>query len=135
MDLAAILLLGVGLVAYIGPQQIVSKLMDANSPGAGTTGSLRTLGGRAEIWSRALYVIEDFPLTGMGMNTFRRVMPVLYPTTPIGSNDALIEDVGHAHNHLLQAALDLGLPGLIAYLAIWDPRARAVCAGVEKLKG
>ena len=28
-------------------------------------------------------------------------------------------DVSHAHNHLLQAALDLGLPGLIAYLSIW----------------
>ena len=23
------------------------------------------------------------------------------------------------HNHLLQAALDLGIPGLIAYLALW----------------
>ncbi|HKP54383.1 MAG TPA: O-antigen ligase family protein [Chloroflexia bacterium] len=117
--LAAILLLGVGLALYIGPQQIADRLMDAYSPGAGTTGSLSTLGGRAEIWSRALYGIEDFPITGMGMNTFRRVMPVLYPTTPIASNDALIEDVGHAHNHFLQAALDLGLPGLVAYLAIW----------------
>jgi putative inorganic carbon (HCO3(-)) transporter len=143
--LAAILLLGVGLVAYVGPQQIADKLMDAYSPGAGTTGSLRTLGGRAEIWSRALYGIEDFPITGMGMNSFRRVMPVLYPTTPIASNDALIEDVGHAHNHLLQAALDLGLPGLVAYLAIWflvpalsvqawrssgDKRIRAAVAGI-----
>jgi putative inorganic carbon (HCO3(-)) transporter len=117
--LAVALLVGVGLIAYIGPQQIADKLMDAYGPSVGTTGSLSTLGGRAEIWSRALYGIEDFPLTGMGMNSFRRVMPVLYPTTPIASNDALIEDVGHAHNHLLQAALDLGLPGLIAYLAIW----------------
>jgi putative inorganic carbon (HCO3(-)) transporter len=27
-------------------------------------------------------------------------------------------DIGHAHNTFLQAGLDLGLPGLIAYLAI-----------------
>jgi putative inorganic carbon (HCO3(-)) transporter len=71
--------------------------------------------GRTELWSRALAGIEDFPFTGMGMNTFRRVLPVFYPPflMPRG------EDVAHAHNHLLQAALDLGLPGLIAYLALW----------------
>ena len=28
-------------------------------------------------------------------------------------------DFGHAHNEYLQAALDLGLPGLIAFLAIY----------------
>jgi putative inorganic carbon (hco3(-)) transporter len=73
------------------------------------------IAGRVELWSRAIYGIQDFPITGMGMNTFRRVMPVFYPTF-LSSPDV---DVAHAHNHLLQAALDLGLPGLIAYLAIW----------------
>jgi putative inorganic carbon (HCO3(-)) transporter len=28
-------------------------------------------------------------------------------------------DIGHAHNLWLQAALDLGLPGLCAYAAMW----------------
>ena len=28
-------------------------------------------------------------------------------------------DLGHAHNTWLQVALDLGLPGLVAYLAVW----------------
>jgi putative inorganic carbon (HCO3(-)) transporter len=42
-------------------------------------------------------------------------MPVLYPTF-LTSPDF---DVAHSHNHLLQAALDLGVPGLIAYLSIW----------------
>ena len=73
------------------------------------------LAGRMELWSRAIYGIQDFAITGMGMNTFRRVMPVLYPTF-LTSPDV---DVAHAHNHLLQAALDLGIPGLVAYLAIW----------------
>ncbi len=70
---------------------------------------------RLELWSRAVNGIEDFPMTGMGMNTFRRVMPVVYPTST-SSPDL---DVAHAHNALLQAALDVGLPGLVAYLAIW----------------
>ncbi|HEV8447197.1 MAG TPA: O-antigen ligase family protein, partial [Gemmatimonadaceae bacterium] len=70
---------------------------------------------RMEMWSRAVRIIGDFPITGIGMNTFRRIMPAMYPVflTPPEV------DVAHAHNHLLQAALDLGLPGLVAYLAVW----------------
>jgi putative inorganic carbon (HCO3(-)) transporter len=78
------------------------------------------IAGRIELWSRAIYGIQDFAITGMGMNTFRRVMPVLYPTF-LTSPDV---DVAHAHNNLLQAALDLGIPGLVAYLAIWLGSAR-----------
>ncbi|NCF66786.1 MAG: hypothetical protein GWP61_12485 [Chloroflexi bacterium] len=73
------------------------------------------LQGRLEIWSRALYGLADFPLTGMSMNGFRQIVHVLYPLFTI----ALDFDLGHAHNHLLQAGLDLGIIGLIAYLGIW----------------
>jgi putative inorganic carbon (HCO3(-)) transporter len=77
--------------------------------------SLNSLAGRLEIWSRAIYGIQDFPFTGMGMNTFRKVMPVLYPLFTY-----LPEiDIGHAHNEFLQAALDLGIPGLIAFIALY----------------
>ena len=71
--------------------------------------------GRVELWVRALEGIQDFPLTGMGMNAFRRVTQVLYPLflVPPGF------DVTHAHNQWLQAALDLGVPGLIGYAALW----------------
>jgi putative inorganic carbon (HCO3(-)) transporter len=77
--------------------------------------SLHTLEGRAEVWSRAIYGIQDFPFTGMGMNTFRRVVQVLYPLFTIGPTF----DIGHAHNEFLQTALDLGIPGLIALLAVY----------------
>jgi putative inorganic carbon (HCO3(-)) transporter len=77
--------------------------------------SLNTLEGRLEIWSRAIYGIQDFPFTGMGMNTFRKVVPVLYPLFLIGPDT----DIGHAHNEFLQAALDLGIPGLIAFIALY----------------
>jgi putative inorganic carbon (hco3(-)) transporter len=73
------------------------------------------LSGRIEIWSRAFYGLQDFPFTGMSMNGFREVVHILYPLFLISP----ATDLGHAHNHLLQAGLDLGLPGLIAYLAIW----------------
>jgi putative inorganic carbon (HCO3(-)) transporter len=87
----------------VGPQE---------DPGRGM--SLENLSVRFEIWSRAIYGIQDFAFTGMGMNAFRRVVPVLYPLFSIDPTT----DIGHAHNTFLQAALDLGIPGLIAYLAI-----------------
>jgi hypothetical protein len=70
---------------------------------------------RLELWSKALLCIRDFPLTGMGMNMFRTRMPARYPVF-VNPHEG---DVVHAHNNLLQAALDVGLPGLAAYLAIW----------------
>lgn len=73
------------------------------------------LAGRQEIWTRAIYGLQDFAFTGMGMGTFRRVVHLLYPLFLVGPET----DIGHAHNHLLQAGLDLGLLGLVAYLAVW----------------
>ena len=73
------------------------------------------LQGRIEIWSRALFGLADFPYTGMSMNGFRDVVHEMYPLFSISSD----VDIAHAHNHLLQAGLDLGILGLIAYLGIW----------------
>jgi putative inorganic carbon (HCO3(-)) transporter len=69
---------------------------------------------RIELWSRAISMIEDFPFTGVGMNNFRRVMPVMYPVflTPPDY------DVAHAHNQLLNTGAELGVAGLVAYIAI-----------------
>lgn len=77
--------------------------------------------GRPELWAAAIACVRDFPLTGVGMNGFRHVMPVLHPTNTAARG---MDDV-HAHNHLLQAALDLGIPGLVAYVALW-----MVCAAL-----
>ena len=74
-----------------------------------------TLAGRQEVWSRALYGIQDFIFTGMGLGTFRAIMPVLYPMFTVGPDF----DIAHAHNFFLQTALDFGLPGLMALLAMY----------------
>lgn len=85
------------------------------SLGQDLVGDTLGLNGRLEIWARALLAIEDFPLTGVGLNAFRRVVHVLYPLFEVSPDI----DLAHAHNHVFQAALDLGLPGLIGYLALW----------------
>ena len=78
--------------------------------------SSEALGGwesRVEVWSRALYMIQDFPYTGIGLGTFSRVAPVLYPFFLISPDTV----VPHAHQLFLQTAVDVGIPGLVAYLA------------------
>ena len=97
--------------------------------------------GRSELWSRALYGIQDFPFTGMGMNAFRKVAPMLYPLF----NFPHRVDVASAHNHFLQVGVELGIPGMVAYVALWisllrllllvwrrssDPDCRLIAAGL-----
>jgi len=79
--------------------------------------STRALGGwegRQEVWSRAAYMMQDFPFTGIGMGTFNQIANVMYPFFLAGPD----AEVPHAHNLFLQVGVDLGFPGLIAYLAL-----------------
>ncbi|MSP14547.1 MAG: hypothetical protein EXR62_16530 [Chloroflexi bacterium] len=79
------------------------------------TDAITSLDERVEIWSHAIYAIQDFPLTGIGMGTFSRVIPFLYPYVLLPSTTG----IAHAHNLFLQAGVDLGIPGLITFLALF----------------
>lgn len=74
-----------------------------------------SLGARFVIWPRAIQAIQDFPFTGVGLDAFRRLVNTLYPIFNLSPDI----DIAHAHNTWLQVALDVGLPGLVAYLAMW----------------
>jgi putative inorganic carbon (HCO3(-)) transporter len=77
----------------------------------------QALGGadqRVEIWSRAIYMLQDFPFTGIGMGAFRQVANLLYPFFLAGPD----AEIPHAHNIFLQVGVDLGLPGLVAWLTL-----------------
>jgi putative inorganic carbon (HCO3(-)) transporter len=95
--------------------------------------SMNTLSGRIEIWSRAIYAIQDFAFTGMGMNTFRTIVNVLYPLQTITA-DVPIKDIGHAHNLFLQVALDLGIPGLIGFIAFYLISFWMLISNIQRLK-
>ena len=77
------------------------------------TDSIQGLDVRVEIWSRAIYMIQDFSLTGIGMGSYGDVADMLYPFFLSEPGD-----VPHAHNLFLQVTVDLGIPGLIAWLAV-----------------
>ena len=120
------LVLGIGvLVGLAALVAYTASRVDQN-----IVGDAVGLSGRLEIWSRALLAIADFPLTGIGVNGFRRVVDVLYPLYTIPAD----VDLGHAHNQMLQAALDLGLPGLVAYLSIWAISAGLLWSSYRRLR-
>ncbi len=73
-----------------------------------------TLASRLEVWQRGLMMVQDFPFTGIGIGTYNQIAHLMYPFF-IAAPD---EIVPHAHNQFLQVAVDLGIPGLIAYSAL-----------------
>ena len=99
------------LLLVTGPQALTELWLAP--PRETAVGSLDTLTFRRELWPWAATAIADFPLTGTGLGSFRTVAVRLYPS-PIPPDF----DLGHAHNVFLQVALDIGVPGLIAYLAL-----------------
>ncbi len=100
-------------VTVTGPDAVMAAFFEQANIDSGDPAS--SLSGRLEIWSRAIYGLQDFPFTGMGMNNFRKVVHILYPLFLISPDT----DIAHAHNHWLQAGLDLGIPGMIAYMSLW----------------
>ena len=105
-----VLAIGLGAAA-IGPERLQALWQE---PGRMTAlGNLGSLGFRQEVWRWALMATQDFLFTGCGLGTFREVVRLLYPL-----NVAPGYDIAHAHNIFLQVALDVGVPGLIAYIAL-----------------
>ncbi len=88
----------------------------------GDFGTPGTLTFREEVWQYTLSLVHACPFTGIGFRALRARLPALYPpkiyrlfadANVVGGNLHL-----NAHNAYLQAAVDLGIPGLIAFLAV-----------------
>lgn len=99
-------LAAVGGIVWFGPAAL-GEYLAASDPIGG-------LPARIEIWTRAVYIVRDFPFTGIGPGAFDEVVVRLYPYFLISSDSA----IPHAHNLPLQVAVELGLPGLAAFLAL-----------------
>jgi putative inorganic carbon (HCO3(-)) transporter len=100
----------VAWVAAVGSDQAFDTIVSRAGPAFVSTWDLRE-----KLWPLGVHGIQDHPITGFGMNVFRKIMLTRYPGFPALPG----EEPAHVHNHLLQAALDLGIPGLVAYLALW----------------
>jgi len=92
------------LWAY-GPRQAALAALTVGDP-LGIAAALRL-----DMWSRAAAMIGDLPYTGIGLDAFPVLQWQFYPGVMLGAEP-------HAHNLFLQVALDLGLPGLVAFLSL-----------------
>lgn len=109
--LAACLLLGTIGVREMGLVDLQSFWDDPRQQTS--LGSTASLGFRQEVWRWSIVAVGDFPFTGVGLGSYSHVLRRFYPVavTPTYT-------ISHAHNQYLQTAIDVGLPGLIAYLAL-----------------
>ena len=97
--------LGLGawvLAAGASPDQSLELVQGAADPS--------TWAFRQQVWSAAVSMLADFPFTGVGMGLFNDVASLLYGFFETANPGA--------HNLYLQVGVDLGLPGLIAYLSV-----------------
>ena len=92
------------LFNYFGSRELLAVITSNNTVGG--------VDQRLGIWSRAIFMIQDFSFTGIGMGSFKEVADTLYPFFSSPGR------IFHAHNLFLQVTVDLGIPGLIAWLAI-----------------
>ena len=67
---------------------------------------------RLDMWSRAWAMTREAPFTGIGINSFPAIQAHFFPGHLLGPEV-------HSHNVLFQVALDQGLPGLAAFLALF----------------
>jgi putative inorganic carbon (HCO3(-)) transporter len=100
-----LLSIGIVLARINGPSSVDIILLNDQTVG--------TMVARLELWSRAIFVVELFPLTGVGMGLFKEVIGYLMPLVAVEGTEIV-----HAHNLFLQIAVDLGLPGLVAWISI-----------------
>ncbi len=107
------LIAGAIVISHGGTQLVLNRLL-GYLPAQGVEFSINSMYGRIEIWSRAVRAIKESPLAGLGMNVFRKAV---YLQSPPFQDTGF--DIAHAHDELLQAALDLGLPGLVGFLALY----------------
>lgn len=105
------LAVAVAAALVIGPDRLQSLFFPVTTAEEST---VNTLPGRLELWNRALYVLRDTGLAGVGPGQFEQVVLVLYPPFFTG----LLGGFQHAHNLYLQAAVDFGIGGLVALVAL-----------------
>jgi putative inorganic carbon (HCO3(-)) transporter len=126
IPLALLALAAVATLDVFGAQGLVDALSIRGDAGSVVTGSEETPGllgqvladrnmaGRLMIWTRAWHGILDQPLTGVGLAYFQQLALEPYPLEGWQPDP----DITHAHNLLLQTGLDLGILGLLAFLAL-----------------
>lgn len=87
-----------------------------------------TLQDRFKLWRYTVAILQDFPLAGGGIFTFRRVLDEFYSFNLFTAQRRLFF---HAHNFYLSIAFDLGIPGLVLYMAMLSSSAYMILRTIK----
>lgn len=117
-------LLGV-VIVMIGAEVLLMRAVPESASPTATDTSAFALSGRDlssvntrfQMWQRSLEMLRDYPLTGIGMAMYRAAIRT--PQYQIPYFEKINFTAPHTHNEWLQIAVDLGLPGLIWYAALY----------------
>jgi len=110
----------VPVVVVAGHDVLMERLMSIVNP----TDTSATL--RIALWESTLAMIADRPLFGIGWGAYQLV----YPTYDFFINDP-DTIIYHAHNMYLHLAAEIGVPGLLVFLALMIGHARLALATAE----
>lgn len=99
--LIVLVVTGVAAIAALDPlRERFLQLLDAGAH----------MSGRDVIWRGAMMMIDERPIFGFGLRTFRQVFPLF--------DEAPDKGIGSWHNDYLQVYMDSGLIALIPFVAI-----------------
>lgn len=106
----------VPVAMVVGHEVVMDRLLSIMNP----TDTSATL--RIALWESTIAMIADKPLLGIGWGAYGLVYP---------EYDFFVQDAGtkifHAHNMYLHIAAEIGIPGLLVFLAIlWGHAHRAL---------
>jgi O-antigen ligase len=85
------------------------------APAGQAASGAMSLEGRVRLWRESLDLLAASPASGIGLNAF----PLVHGSRPEYEGAFVYQGLAHAHNTLLQAALDYGLPGLVAVVGLY----------------
>ena len=99
-------LFGIPALPYVLPENILLRFTSIGNLADSSTSY------RVYIWKGTLRMIRDYFVSGIGTGV--NVFPTIYPRYSYGG----IETAPHSHNLFLEITVELGIFGLIAFLAI-----------------
>jgi putative inorganic carbon (HCO3(-)) transporter len=109
LAIPAVIMAGLAALGVLGAEWLGEFMLSSTA-----TSAAASFDGRLEIWTRAIYMIQDFPITGVGLGMFDHIMDLLYPLFMVAPET----NIFHPHNVFLWQAVSSGLPGLVGLLAL-----------------
>jgi hypothetical protein len=88
-------------------------------------------GGRLQLWGESLELLSQRPGSGIGLNAF----PLIHGLRPEYGGGYIYQGYPHAHNVLVQAALDYSLAGYVAVIGLYAAVLFATVRAHRRLAG